>query len=51
MLAKQPNVRILLSLLKQYGVKRLVISPGTKHLAIVKSVEDDPFFTCYSVVD
>ena len=51
MLAKYTNVRILVSLLKQYNVATLVISPGTKHLGLVKSVEDDPFFTCYSVID
>jgi 2-succinyl-5-enolpyruvyl-6-hydroxy-3-cyclohexene-1-carboxylate synthase len=28
-----------------------VISPGSRNISIVKSVEDDPFFTCYSVVD
>ena len=51
MIAAHKNVRILLSLLKQYNIKYFVISPGSRNMPIVKSVEDDPFFTCYSVVD
>lgn len=51
MIAAHKNVRILLSLLKQYGIRHFVLSPGSRNMSIVKSVEDDPFFTCYSVVD
>ena len=51
MITAHKNVRILLSLLKQYNVRHFVISPGSRNMSIVKSVEDDPFFTCYSVVD
>ncbi len=51
MITAHKNVRILLSLLKQYKIKHLVLSPGSRNMSIVKSVEDDPFFTCYSVVD
>lgn len=51
MIAEHKNVRILLSLLKQYHVRHFVISPGSRNISIVKSIEDDPFFTCYSVVD
>ena len=46
-----PGVQILVSLLKQYNIKHLVISPGTRNTALVHSVENDDFFTCYSVVD
>jgi len=51
MIAAHKNVRILLSLLKQYDIRHFVISPGSRNIPIVKSVEDDAFFTCYSVVD
>lgn len=51
MLAAHKNVRILISLLKQYGIRHLVLSPGSRNMSIAKSVEDDPFFICYSVVD
>lgn len=51
MLAKSRSARILISLLKQHNVRHIVLSPGSRNMSIVKSVEDDPFFTCYSVVD
>jgi 2-succinyl-5-enolpyruvyl-6-hydroxy-3-cyclohexene-1-carboxylate synthase len=51
MIVAHKNVRILLSLLKQYDIRHFVISPGSRNIPLVKSVEDDPFFTCYSVVD
>jgi 2-succinyl-5-enolpyruvyl-6-hydroxy-3-cyclohexene-1-carboxylate synthase len=51
MIVAHKNVRILLSLLRQYNIRYFVISPGSRNIPLVKSVEDDPFFTCYSVVD
>lgn len=51
MIAAHKNVRILLSLLKQAHIRHFVISPGSRNMPLVKSVEDDPYFTCYSVVD
>lgn len=45
------QVQIIISLLKQNNIKHFVISPGTRHIPLVHSVEIDPFFTCYSVVD
>ncbi|MBQ5399034.1 MAG: 2-succinyl-5-enolpyruvyl-6-hydroxy-3-cyclohexene-1-carboxylic-acid synthase [Ruminococcus sp.] len=45
------NVSILISLLKQYNIRHLVISAGTRHIPLVFSVEQDDFFTTYSVVD
>ena len=46
-----PGVKIIISLLKQYNIKHLVISPGTRNTPLVHSVECDNFFKCYSVVD
>lgn len=51
MIVAHKNVRILVSLLKQFNIRHLVLSPGGRNMSIVKSIEDDPFFTCYSVVD
>lgn len=45
------GVQILISLLKQYNIRHLVISPGTRNTALTHSVETDDFFTCYSIVD
>ena len=45
------SVQILISLLKQYNIKHIVISPGTRNTALAHSVETDDFFECYSIVD
>lgn len=41
----------LISLLKQFEIKRIVVSPGSRHFAFVHSLEADPYFKLYSVVD
>lgn len=47
----QENVRIVVSLLKQYNIRLLVLSPGGTNIPLVQAVQDDSFFTCYSVAD
>ncbi len=43
--------KILISLLKQYGIKKLVLSSGCRHVPFVSSVEIDKDFDCYSIID
>lgn len=43
--------QIVIALLKQYGIKHCVLSAGSRNVPFVHSVEEDPYFTCYSVVD
>lgn len=43
--------QIVIALLKKYNIKHLVLSAGSRNVPFVHSVEEDPFFTCYSVVD
>ena len=45
------NIQILVSLLKKYNVRNIVISAGTRHTPFVYSVEHDSFFHTYSIVD
>ncbi len=45
------NVQILIALLKEYGIKDIVLSPGGRNVPFVHSVENDKDFKCYSVVD
>jgi 2-succinyl-5-enolpyruvyl-6-hydroxy-3-cyclohexene-1-carboxylate synthase len=45
------SIQILVSLLKAYNIKHLVLSPGNRNVPFVHSVENDPFFKCYSIVD
>lgn len=51
MFSKIGNVQIIVALMKEHGVRHIVLSAGTRHVPIAHSVENDPFFTCYSVVD
>jgi 2-succinyl-5-enolpyruvyl-6-hydroxy-3-cyclohexene-1-carboxylate synthase len=45
------NIQILIALLKKHDISHLVISSGSRMKDFVFSVESDPYFTCYSVVD
>ena len=45
------GVQILISLLKQYNIRHIVLSPGTRNTALAGSIENDDFFICYSIVD
>lgn len=47
----QKSVQILVGLMKAHGVRHVVLSPGSRNIALVRSLEGDPYFTCYSVVD
>lgn len=46
-----PSVLILMSLMKQYNIKHVVASPGTRNTPLVHSLENDKFFKIYSVLD
>lgn len=43
--------QIVLSLLKSHGINKVVVSPGTTNIALVGSMQYDPFFKLYSSVD
>lgn len=45
------SVQILISLLKQFSIRHIVLSPGTRNTALAGSIENDEFFQCYSIVD
>ncbi len=45
------NAQVVIALLKEYGIKKIVISPGTTNVPISRSVQIDPWFEVYSVVD
>lgn len=49
--AKSENVRIVLSLLKQHGIRHIVISPGGTNIPLTQGFQCDDFFVCHSVVD
>lgn len=45
------NVQILISLLKQHGIRKVIASPGTTNMTFVGSIQQDPWFEVYSSVD
>lgn len=51
MYSDDKNAQIVLALLKRYGIKKIVVSPGMTNVPISRSVQIDPWFEVYSVVD
>jgi 2-succinyl-5-enolpyruvyl-6-hydroxy-3-cyclohexene-1-carboxylate synthase len=45
------SIQILISLLKSYNIDHVVIAPGTRALPFVHSIENDQFFSCFSITD
>ena len=45
------NVQIVIALTKAHGVKKVVASPGATDMAIVASLQQDPYFEMYSSID
>ena len=43
--------QVVVSALKHYGVKRVVVSSGSRNAPLVLSVTSDDYFKCYSVID
>ena len=47
----EKNAQIVIALLKAYGIKHLILSPGATNDCFVLSVQDDPFFKLYSAAE
>lgn len=45
------NAQIVLALLKAHGINKVIASPGTTNMALVASMQHDPYFEMYSSVD
>ena len=45
------NIEMVVELLKEHNIKHLVINPGGTNIPLIKLVQNDNFFNCYSVVD
>lgn len=48
---KERNAQIVIALLKEYGIRKVIASPGTTNIAIVGSMMNDSFFEMYSAPD
>lgn len=47
----EKHILALISLMKEFGIKKVVASPGTTNITLVASLQTDPYFTLYSSVD
>ena len=47
----EPNVLMVLALFKEYGIKRVIASPGAINIPVVASMQQDPYFEMKSCVD
>ncbi len=45
------NAQIVISLMKAYGVRKIIASPGTTNVCFIRSVQQDPYFEVYSAAD
>ena len=51
MYTSEKNTQILIALMKEQGVRDIIISPGAMNHIFAASVQDDPDFKVYSCVD
>lgn len=47
----EKNIQMLLYLLKENGIKKVIVNPGTMNMSFVTSLQQDNFFELYSCVD
>ena len=47
----EKNIQMLLYLLKENGIKKVIVNPGTMNMSFVTSIQQDDFFELYSCVD
>lgn len=45
------NAQLVIALLKEYGIRNIIASPGTTNVPFVYSVQNDSFFKVYSAID
>ena len=45
------NAQVVMTLLKAHGIRKVIASPGTTNMALVGSMQNDPYFDVYSAVD
>lgn len=48
---REINAQLVLALLKAHGIRKVIASPGATNVALVASMQIDPYFEMYSCVD
>lgn len=49
--SNEKNAQIIIALLKAHGIRKVIASPGTTNMALVVSMQNDPYFQMISSVD
>lgn len=49
--SNERNIQLLISLLKQFGIRKIIASPGATNVTFVGSLQHDSFFEMYSCID
>ena len=47
----QRAIDIVISLLKKHNIMKIVVNPGGTNISLVRALQDDSYFTLYSIVD
>jgi 2-succinyl-5-enolpyruvyl-6-hydroxy-3-cyclohexene-1-carboxylate synthase len=51
MFSDKKNILQTVALLKEYGIKHVIISPGSRNAPIIQTITQNPFFDCQLVID
>lgn len=51
MYTDETTTQVVIAMLKAYNIKNIVVSPGTRNSGFAASIQSDPFFNVYSVID
>lgn len=51
MYSNDKATQILIAMLKKYGISKIVVSPGSRNSGFAGSIQNDPDFCVYSVID
>lgn len=46
-----PLAHTIVTLCREYGVRQVVISPGSRNAPLILGFTGDPYFECFSIVD
>ncbi len=49
--SSEKNIQIVITLLKAYNIRKIIVSPGGTNVSFVASVQKDSFFEIYSCTD
>ena len=51
MYTNKQNVLELVALMKEHGIKDIVLCPGSRNIPLIRALSKTPYFQCISVTD